>query len=450
MLPVTKITSVLSSVLSATKIKQLAGIITGILCVRYEVTTRGIARYQSYSLRSLFRFLAEDINWEELRIIIFKSFVFSENKHFIAAIDEVVEGKSRQNSYGIGTFYSSIAKKPINGICFFALTLIDVSKRCSYMMSIEQVVFNEEDRKRNALKKAKKKEAKERISSGITLAKGRKKGTKNTVKTENNTASYRTFKAMWNKTISLIIKLIPNIKISHLVADSAYGTLDYLNLAKEWASFLISKLSVNTALYEISSEEKQGKGRPKMYANKIDLQNLDNSFLKKTEDNADYQEKTYQFKAYSKSIKGVVLNVVVVITSRKSDSKKSTNIWFTNDPTLSFETLLDYYSLRFLIEFEFRDAKQHFGLSDFKNYKQTNLGNFANLSFLMCLISKILLQHYQQELGLKKLSVLDLKILFNARHTAKNILKLTQNNPKTIFNDDFCSQFVPKELINAA
>jgi len=37
---------------------------------------------------------------------------------------------------------------------------------------------------------------------------------------------------------------------------------------------------------------------------------------------------------------------------------------FSDDLTLASETLIDYYSLRFQIEFNFRDAKQYWGLED--------------------------------------------------------------------------------------
>jgi putative transposase len=123
---------------------------------------------------------------------------------------------------------------------------------------------------------------------------------------------------------------------------------------------------------------------------------------------------------------------------------------FSTDPNLDFQTLLDYYSLRFQIEFDFRDAKQHFGLSDFKNYKQENLTNFVNLSFTMCLLAKVQLAYYRKMLYAPKLSIIDLKLIYKARFTAKNIVKLVRKDHDTIFNEQFCEQFLPQDLINAA
>ncbi len=120
------------------------------------------------------------------------------------------------------------------------------------------------------------------------------------------------------------------------------------------------------------------------------------------------------------------------------NNKISTNVWFSNDLTINYETLLEYYSLRFQteycpIKFHFRDANrsgepQHFGLADFKNYKEKNLtglhsANFVNLSFTMCLVSKIILEKYRIESKNPKASILDLKIMYNAQFTAKKIIK---------------------------
>jgi len=44
---------------------------------------------------------------------------------------------------------------------------------------------------------------------------------------------------------------------------------------------------------------------------------------------------------------------------------------------------VDYYGLRFQIEFNFRDAKQYWGLEDFMNVTPTGVTNAANLSLFM-------------------------------------------------------------------
>ncbi|BDI20509.1 hypothetical protein ANSO36C_63110 (plasmid) [Nostoc cf. commune SO-36] len=58
---------------------------------------------------------------------------------------------------------------------------------------------------------------------------------------------------------------------------------------------------------------------------------------------------------------------------------------------MSYEKIIDYYKLRFQIEFNFRDAKQFWGLEDFMNLSQAAVTNTANLAFFMVNLSHHLL-----------------------------------------------------------
>ena len=110
------------------KVKQLADIIQCFYSVRYGTTTRSLARYSGYSLRSLFRFLQGDYRLA-IRLSLLRAFVFRQGQHFIVAADEVVEGKSGKLSHGLSRFYSSLAGKTNAGVCLFGLCFIEVGKR---------------------------------------------------------------------------------------------------------------------------------------------------------------------------------------------------------------------------------------------------------------------------------------------------------------------------------
>jgi len=79
---------------------------------------------------------------------------------------------------------------------------------------------------------------------------------------------------------------------------------------------------------------------------------------------------------------------------------------------LAYEKLIDYYRLRFQIEFNFRDAKQYWGLEDFMNTKPRPLTNALNLSFFMVNVSQVLLAEYRQ--SIPQAGVLDLKSYYRA------------------------------------
>ena len=61
---------------------------------------------------------------------------------------------------------------------------------------------------------------------------------------------------------------------------------------------------------------------------------------------------------------------------------------------VSYEKIIEYYKLRFQIEFHFRDAKQFWGLEDFMNLSQTAVTNAANLAFFMVNLSHHLLSEF--------------------------------------------------------
>ena len=69
------------------------------------------------------------------------------------------------------------------------------------------------------------------------------------------------------------------------------------------------------------------------------------------------------------------MNVVIIVKTNLKNLATSHIILFSSDLDLAFDKLIDYYSLRFQIEFNFRDAKQFWGLEDFMNVTQNGVVN---------------------------------------------------------------------------
>ena len=97
---------------------------------------------------------------------------------------------------------------------------------------------------------------------------------------------------------------------------------------------------------------------------------------------------------------------------------------------LPYNTLIDYYSLRFQIEFNFRDAKQYWGLEDFMNVKQTAVTNAANLALFMVTLSQGLLR--DREPGDRDYSILDLKAHCRGYKYVAETIKLLPEKPEPI------------------
>jgi putative transposase len=118
-------------------------------------------------------------------------------------------------------------------------------------------------------------------------------------------------------------------------------------------------------------------------------------------------------KVRTRGIKRFV-NVVIIRCYNKLKNKTGFVLLFSTDLDIDGMTLVNYYSLRFQIEFNFRDAKQHFGLSDFKNIKPRQVTNAIGMSFFMVNLSTILIQSAKERYHFDFLSILDLKTCFRA------------------------------------
>jgi putative transposase len=105
---------------------------------------------------------------------------------------------------------------------------------------------------------------------------------------------------------------------------------------------------------------------------------------------------------------------------------------------LPYDLLIDYYSLRFQIEFNFRDAKQFWGLEDFMNVTPTAVTNAANLSLFMTDVSQVLLCQYRQDDP--NFSVLDLKAYYRGYRYVSETIQMLPQKP----DDNLVSQLFHK------
>ena len=81
------------------------------------------------------------------------------------------------------------------------------------------------------------------------------------------------------------------------------------------------------------------------------------------------------------------MNVVIIAKTHGHTPAQAHVILFSSDLQLAYASLVDYYGLRFQSEFNFRDAKQDWGLEDFMNVTPTGVTNAANLALCMVNVS---------------------------------------------------------------
>ena len=425
---ITELLNVLSGQFSATNLQHFAIIIDSIFGISNSVTTLSVARYSSLSYRTVQRFYAlKDVNWLLVNLFLFKHFIYQKGKIYLYAADETVKGKAGKQTHGLGRFYSSMSKQVIRSVSFLAISIIDIEKEESYILGCKQLIVNNLV-KVNQDKKSKKKPK--------TKSKGRPKGSKNKVKTEPESTSYQVLKTLLDLVQSQLKVFLPELNCFHIVLDGFYGHEDYLLLASKNGLNIVSKFKVNAHLILPYQGKQSGIGRPKTLGDKVNLDNLDEKFYLSTiqDDHSNVSTKVYQFEAFTPKMAGLKLNIVVMIHTHQITKKVSRNIIFTNNLTLEALKIIKYYSLRFQIEFDFRDAKQFYGLADFKNYKETQVTNAVNIAFTMTVVGKLVLEKYKIKLDCPNMGIIDLKTVFRTQKCAKILLNNINFDP-----DEFLS-----------
>src|SRR6266487_6855414 len=203
--------------------------------------------------------------------------------------------------------------------------------------------------------------------------------------------------------LHLIAKVIP---LTYLVLDGHFGHHNALRTAQQCHVHLISKLRSDSALYMPYEGPYAGIGPPRKYGSKLDDRSIPEQYLQATTVENHLQTCVYHAQLRHKEF-APSLHVVIIVKTNLHTQAKAHVILFSSDLELPYDTLRDYYSLRFQIEFNFRDAKQYWGLEDFMHITPTGVTNAANLALFMVNVASRLradLHPYDPDY-----SVLDLK-----------------------------------------
>jgi putative transposase len=266
---------------------------------------------------------------------------------------------------------------------------------------------------REAAKETAPKAVKKKTSTGKV---GRPKGSKNKNHAEVELSA---FLLQLQSGLRRALGLISDeIKPQYLAYDGALGNNAGLQMVKQTGLHLISKFRHDSALYFPYEGEYSGKGKPRKYGDKLTLERLKPEHLRSEKVEKDVKISVYQVQVWHKNFPDL-LNVAVIVKTSLKTGRTAKVLLFSDDLTLAGEKLIEYYQLRFQIEFNFRDAKQYWGLEDFMNIKATQVSNAANFALFMVTFSQLLLPKIK---GLETGSMLDLKTVFRARKYTRRII----------------------------
>jgi putative transposase len=363
---------------TATTLRQLSRMVWAILVMSGRVTMLGISRWAGPggSYRTVQRLFSQALPWAMLFWVFFRQHVYRPDEVYLLAGDEVVATKAGKHTHGLDRFFSSLYGKPVPGLAFFTLSLVSTQQRRSFPIRVEQVVRSAAEK---AASKAKA-DAKKPTPATAKRRPGRPKGRKNTPK-----ADVPLTPELWRITgmLDALLKLIAGfLPLTYLLLDGHFGHHNALQMARQSNLHLISKLRCDAALYLPYTGPYGGRGPHRKYGSKLDYHNMPEKYLKETTVEGHIHSRVYQAQLLHKEV-AQPLNVVIIVKTNLHTLAQAHAILFSSDLTLAYASLVDYYGLRFQIEFNFRDAKQYWGLEDFMNVTPTGVTNAANLSLFM-------------------------------------------------------------------
>lgn len=230
--------------------------------------------------------------------------------------------------------------------------------------------------------------------------------------------------------IQALIKMLGvSLKLTYLLLDGHFGNNKALQMAQQMNLHLVSKLRYDSALYLPYKNPEPNRPCRRKYGAKLDCRNIPIQFLKNSSTEEHIQTDIYQAQVLHQEF-AQPINVVILVKTNLNTQAIAHVILFSSDLELPYDQLIDYYSLRFQIEFNFRDAKQFWGLEDFMNISQTAVTNAANLSFFLVNFSHHLLRNFQ--VGNPGCGIIDLKAHFRGCQYVDEMIKLLPQKPEPV------------------
>ena len=236
------------------------------------------------------------------------------------------------------------------------------------------------------------------------------------------------------------------VTVRYLALDGHFGNNHALQMVRQCDLHLISKLRYDAALHFVYEGQQKRTGPRKKYGQKINCRQIKEQYLVKSSVKEGIQTCIYPAHMLHHEFAQVLNVVIITKTNLRTGTFANVNL-FSSDLELSYETLIDYYSLRFQIEFNFRDAKQFWGLEDFMNVNEVPVTNAINLSLFMVNLSQVLLRQFRQTYP--DSGVLDLKAYFRAAKYFEETIKMLPRKPEPFLLEQIFGQLATLGYIHA-
>ena len=433
----------IESDLSKTDLRRMSRIVQAMLSMSGRVTMLGLSRWAGAggSFRTVQRFFNAVICWPNLFCQFFRRHLYRPGSEYILVGDESVVTKAGHETHGLDYFFSGLLNKVVKGISIFTLSLVSVEERRSYPLRVEQVIRTEAEK---AAAKERKQKRTKKDKSAPKKKRGRPKGSRNRAKSQVELSpELQRIQEMVKKQLEMLQNWL---SVRYLVLDGHFGNNHALQMTLQCGLQLISKLRYDAALSFVYEGKQKRKGPRKKYGQKIDYRNIPDEYLVEKSTQEGIETRIYQAQMLHHEFAQLLNVVIITKTNLRTGAFANVNL-FSSDLELSSAKIIDFYSLRFQIEFNFRDAKQFWGLEDFMNVKEVPLTNALNVSLFMVNLSQVLLRDFQETHP--DSGILDLKAHFRAAKYFEETIKMLPQKPEPILLEQIFAQLTTVGSIHA-
>lgn len=234
----------------------------------------------------------------------------------------------------------------------------------------------------------------------------------------------------------LIAKKDILLTISNIIAVDAYFSKRKFvdKIIAEMGMEIISRMRDDAnLLYRYQGKLKPGKGRPKLYAGKLNVKQVDKRRILKAYE--DEEVTIYGGIVFSVGLKRYIKLAYVEFKNQDGEIN-STKFFFSTNVYRDAKQILSYYRSRFQMEFLFRDAKQHAGLETCQARSEKKLHFHFNASLTAVNVGKAIIRKHHGNQDEIAISIADIKTELNNRLLAQTIFSIYGLDPNLLKNDD--------------
>lgn len=294
------------------------------LPLRHNFTA--LARYGGYCEKAIRHQFSRKLPMVDL---FHQLFHFLEKKPCIAVFDPTFIAKSGTHTSGLGRFWDGTGNRVNTGLEAACLAIVDTEARTAYSMEVVQSPASDGQ-------------------PGTLMA------------------------AYCNVITSRAADILRYTTV--VAVDGYFMKKSFIDTVCAAGLQLITKARVDADMnYLYHGPKNSGKGRPKMFAGKVDFTNIDKRRWHKIYE--DGEVSGYQAILWATRLRRRVKVVYV-----RSKGGTGYQLLVSTDEQMEGKTIINYYRLRFQIEFLIRDAKMHCGMEECQARSGEKLYNHWNVA----------------------------------------------------------------------